>query len=65
MLLWHFAIHIAFSGNILSPTLPAKLGTLAIQIIRGIKQLCLKGNVFELVQGDETSAFSKGTKHQI
>jgi hypothetical protein len=38
---------------------------LAIQIIMGIKQLCLKGNDFELVQGDETSAFSKGTKHQI
>jgi hypothetical protein len=74
---WHLAVHIALGCNNFEPSsLPDKLGivshsnnygdkTIGIQIIMGIKRLCLKGNGLELVQGDKTSALSEGTTHQI
>lgn len=39
--------------------------TLTTQIIKGIIQWDLEDNVFELAQGEGTSAFSKVTMHQI
>lgn len=58
----------AWRNNFQSPTACRqimKCQPFRIQTIKEIIQLDPKGNVSELAQGDETSAFSEATMHQI